>query len=538
MSARGGGALFLRHGAQRRELGRGARRHRRGARRRRSRARRRGATPSPRCARRATTRSRPAAMGFCLVEQRRRRRAARAAARPRSACSSSTGTCTTATAPRRWCEHDATIRYVSLHQHPWYPGTGMADERGVGNVFNVPRGTGRAAGALRRRSLGRDRRRDHRAGRPTWCSSPPASTPCWAIRSAASRSSPSTTPISPGGCGSGCRPRRSSGCSRAATSPPDSPTGCWRTSSPSPSLHPRVTLRSAPPRTPWPTTLHMEAEYLELRTRHPFIIARGGQSDYRTVWVRLHDADGHEGWGEAAPSKFYGETAETVLAALNVYVARDARRIRSISRRPSAAGSSLLRGNAVGAGGALLRAARSRRQAARRAALPALGTRSVEGAAVHLHHRPRHPRADPAKVREAARVSHPQGQAGHRPRRRDPAHHPRRHRQGDPGRRQLRLDREAGDRACCRCSQEFGVTVLEQPLPPTELDGLAAITRARPPFRSSPTRAAGRRPTSRRWSGKVDGINIKLAKCGSLREAIRMIAVARAHGLHGDGRAA
>ena len=39
-------------------------------------------------------------------------------------------------------EHDPTLRYVSLHQHPWYPGTGMADERGVGNVFNVPRGPG------------------------------------------------------------------------------------------------------------------------------------------------------------------------------------------------------------------------------------------------------------------------------------------------------------------------------------------------------------------------------------------------------------
>jgi len=38
--------------------------------------------------------------------------------------------------------------------------------------------------------------------------------------------------------------------------------------------------------------LHMEAEYLELRTKHPFIIARGGQSDYRTIWVRLRDADG------------------------------------------------------------------------------------------------------------------------------------------------------------------------------------------------------------------------------------------------------
>ncbi len=40
-------------------------------------------------------------------------------------------------------EADASIRYVSLHQHPWYPGTGMADERGVGNVFNVPRGPGK-----------------------------------------------------------------------------------------------------------------------------------------------------------------------------------------------------------------------------------------------------------------------------------------------------------------------------------------------------------------------------------------------------------
>jgi acetoin utilization deacetylase AcuC-like enzyme len=42
-------------------------------------------------------------------------------------------------------EADPTLRYVSLHQHPWYPGTGMADERGVGNVFNVPRGPGLAA---------------------------------------------------------------------------------------------------------------------------------------------------------------------------------------------------------------------------------------------------------------------------------------------------------------------------------------------------------------------------------------------------------
>lgn len=40
-------------------------------------------------------------------------------------------------------ETDASIRYVSLHQHPWYPGTGAASERGVGNIFNVPRGPGK-----------------------------------------------------------------------------------------------------------------------------------------------------------------------------------------------------------------------------------------------------------------------------------------------------------------------------------------------------------------------------------------------------------
>jgi acetoin utilization deacetylase AcuC-like enzyme len=36
-------------------------------------------------------------------------------------------------------EHDPSIRFVSMHQYPWYPGTGAENERGVGNVFNVPR---------------------------------------------------------------------------------------------------------------------------------------------------------------------------------------------------------------------------------------------------------------------------------------------------------------------------------------------------------------------------------------------------------------
>lgn len=35
-------------------------------------------------------------------------------------------------------EHDPTIRFVSMHQSPWWPGTGAATERGVGNIFNLP----------------------------------------------------------------------------------------------------------------------------------------------------------------------------------------------------------------------------------------------------------------------------------------------------------------------------------------------------------------------------------------------------------------
>jgi acetoin utilization deacetylase AcuC-like enzyme len=34
------------------------------------------------------------------------------------------------------------VRYVSLHQWPYYPGTGLADDTGRGNLFHVPRPPG------------------------------------------------------------------------------------------------------------------------------------------------------------------------------------------------------------------------------------------------------------------------------------------------------------------------------------------------------------------------------------------------------------
>jgi L-alanine-DL-glutamate epimerase-like enolase superfamily enzyme len=78
--------------------------------------------------------------------------------------------------------------------------------------------------------------------------------------------------------------------------------------------------------------------------------------------------------------------------------------------------------------------------------------------------------------------------------------------------------------------EEFGVTVLEQPLVAGDLDGLGLITRrSRIPVIADESCITARDIPP--LVGKVDGINIKLAKTGSLREALRMISIARAHHL-------
>jgi L-alanine-DL-glutamate epimerase-like enolase superfamily enzyme len=230
----------------------------------------------------------------------------------------------------------------------------------------------------------------------------------------------------------------------------------------------------------------MDVELLQLRTKHPFIIARGGQSDYRTVWVRLSDGEGHEGWGEAAPSKFYGETPESALAALKIYgTALPVYRLWGLD--------------------------------------PCKAPKSTFTIGLDSPDRIR------AKVREAEQYPILKVKLG-----------------TDRDVEILRAIREATDkeiRVDANCGwtvkgairmlpvlEEFGVTVLEQPLPPEDLDGLGAVTAQAdiPVIADESCKTAADIPP---LVGKVDGINIKLAKCGSLREAIRMIAIARAHGL-------
>jgi L-Ala-D/L-Glu epimerase / N-acetyl-D-glutamate racemase len=277
-----------------------------------------------------------------------------------------------------------------------------------------------------------------------------------------------------------------------------------------------------------PHPLRMDVELLQLRTKHPFIIARGGQSDYRTIWVRLADADGNEGWGEAAPSKFYGETADSALAALKVYgtaLPDDPFNLEEAERR----WETMLRGNAA-ARAALSSALHD--LVGKRLAVPVYrmwgldpckAPKSTFTIGLDTPERIR------VKVLEAEQYPILKVKLG-----------------TDRDIEILRAIRDATDkeiRVDANCGwtvkgairmlpvlEEFGVTVLEQPLPPEDLDGLAAITAQAdiPVIADESCKTAVDIPP---LVGKVDGINIKLAKCGSLREAIRMVAIARAHGL-------
>jgi L-alanine-DL-glutamate epimerase-like enolase superfamily enzyme len=75
-----------------------------------------------------------------------------------------------------------------------------------------------------------------------------------------------------------------------------------------------------------------------------------------------------------------------------------------------------------------------------------------------------------------------------------------------------------------------GVEYVEQPLAAHDIDGLRFV-RERSPLPLIADESCVVATDIPRLVGAVDGINIKLSKCGGLREALAMIAVARAHGL-------
>jgi L-alanine-DL-glutamate epimerase-like enolase superfamily enzyme len=276
------------------------------------------------------------------------------------------------------------------------------------------------------------------------------------------------------------------------------------------------------------SSLRLEAEVVSLRTKYPFKIARHEHFEVRTVLVKLRDEDGLEGWGEATPQRFYGETPETVLAALDLYATalpEDPFKLEQAERRFE----QLLTGN-NSARAALSTALHD--LVGKRLGVPVHRLWGLDGDRLPLSTFTigiDTPDMIRKKVREAEEYPILKIKLGSandleilqaiR----------------DVTDRELRVDANCGwtVKQAIRMLpvlEEYGVTVLEQPLVREDLDGLAEIRRhSRIPLivdESCLTSA-----DIPRVAGKVDGINIKLAKTGSLREALRMIHIARAHHL-------
>lgn len=273
--------------------------------------------------------------------------------------------------------------------------------------------------------------------------------------------------------------------------------------------------------------LKLAHEVLELETAHPFGIARGTQLAYRAVWVRLTDEDGAEGWGEANPSSYYGETADTVVAALGrlAPLLRDADPFDLETIEWKMWNS--IKGNA---------AARAAVSAAlhdlvgKRLGVPVWklwGLDPAKAPASSFTIGIDEPDVIKQKVKEAAQYPILKVKVGTA----DDARILRAVREATD--KKIRVDANCGWTATQAIAslpmlKEFGVELIEQPLPPDDIEGLARVRRASdlPIIADESCRTAADIP---RLVGAVDGINIKLAKCGSLREALRMIAVARAH---------
>src|SRR5438874_6264000 len=268
-----------------------------------------------------------------------------------------------------------------------------------------------------------------------------------------------------------------------------------------------------------------------VHTKHPFVIARGGSSEWKLVRVRIVDRDGAEGWGEAAPNRFYGETTESAIAAL-AKLAPVAERV--LSRDPFALEdletemNSALRLNgsikaAISAAAHDLVGKRLDVPVYRLWGLDAekapLSSFTIGIPASEKELVQRVEEADQYPVLKVKLGSDRDADIIRAVRRTAPT-------------KTLRVDANAAWTAkhalrMIEMLAEYRIEFVEQPLPAHDLDGLRFV-RERSPLPIIADESCIVSTDIPKLAGVVDGINIKLSKCGGLREALRMIATARA----------
>jgi len=269
---------------------------------------------------------------------------------------------------------------------------------------------------------------------------------------------------------------------------------------------------------------------LTVHTRHPFVIARGGASEWRVVWVKVTDADGAEGWGEAAPSRFYGETPESVAAALGRVAPLLERADPWSLEAVEAEMHKVIRfnGSAKSAVSAALHDL-----AAKRLGVPLHRLWGLDAAAA--------PRSSfTIAIAEEAELRRRVEEARDYPvlkvklgSDRD-VEVIRTVRAAAPD-KVLRVDANAAwtPKHALRMVEllfDYDVEFVEQPVAAHDIEGLRFV-RERSPLPIIADESCIVASDVPKLAGAVDGVNIKLSKCGGLREALRIVATARAHGM-------
>lgn len=277
----------------------------------------------------------------------------------------------------------------------------------------------------------------------------------------------------------------------------------------------------------------MKLEYtvLTLRTKHTFTIARESRDDNPAVWVQITDDGGIAGWGEANPVAFYGETPETVCAALEVLRPIIESTSDPFARRKiEAACDADLSGNS---------SARAAISAAlydlvgKRVNLPVHRLWGLDPCRAPLTSFTigiDEPDVIRQKVREAAEYPILKIKVG--------TDHDEETlsvvREEAPQKR-IRVDANTawdakGAVEAIEALGRFDLEFVEQPLPADDIEGLRFV-RERSPLPIIADESCLTTADIPQLAGVVDGVNIKLAKCGGPTEALRMIHVARAHNL-------
>lgn len=270
-------------------------------------------------------------------------------------------------------------------------------------------------------------------------------------------------------------------------------------------------------------------ERVSLSTKLPFVIARWGYSGHENVLVSITD-DGVTGMGEAAPNRYYGESADSVISALERYRAVIEAAVSWSLEATERALSTALGGNAS-ARGALSSALHDLQ--ARKLNLP---LHRMWGLAAH-------------NLPLSSFTIAIDDVAGLRRRVQEAQQYPllkiklgtdrdeeivRTVREEAPN-KTLRVDANAGwtpqvavERAAML--RAYNVESLEQPVAAADIDGMRFVRErcGMPIIADESCLIASDIP---RLAGACDAVNVKLAKCGSLREAIRLIHTARAHNL-------